>query len=32
MVEFYDISAYPTASLPENKNDVKAILEILVKA
>ncbi len=32
MKEFHDISACPPANLPENPNDVKAILEVLVKA
>ncbi len=32
MKEFHDISACPPANLPEDPNDVKGILEILVKA
>ena len=32
MKEFHDISACPPANLPEDPNDVKAILEVLVKA
>ncbi|MFA6989452.1 MAG: ferritin-like domain-containing protein, partial [Candidatus Gastranaerophilaceae bacterium] len=32
MVEFHNISACPPASLPENPNDTKAIMEVLLKA
>ncbi len=32
MKEFHDISACPPANLPEDPTDVKAILEVLVKA
>ena len=32
MKEFHDMSACPPANLPENPHDVKALLEILVKA
>ncbi len=32
MVDFHNISACPPASLPENRNDTKAILKVLVEA
>ncbi len=32
MVDFHNVAICPPASLPENRNDTKAILEVLVKA